>query len=57
MEFIRIYCQEKNCPYHKKTGCCLCEVDAESVKKDPNLVTRNKCKQKNSLIVYGRPAA
>ena len=57
MEFTRIYCQEKNCPYHKKTGCCLCEVDAESVQKAPNLVTRNKCKQKNSLIVYGRPAA
>lgn len=50
MEFTRIYCQEKNCPYHKKTGCCLCEVDAESVKKDPNLVTRNKCKQKNMKI-------
>jgi hypothetical protein len=36
MEFIRIYCQEKN---------------------DPNLVTRNKCKKKNSLVVYGKPAA
>ena len=56
MEFVRIYCQEKNCPYHK-SHCCLCEVDASSVKQEPNLTTRNKCKQKNSKVVLGKPAA
>ena len=55
MEYIPIYCQESSCPYHKK-HCCLCEVNAESVKHDPKLTTRNKCKMKNSKLVIGKPA-
>lgn len=56
MEFVNIYCQEKHCPYHK-SHCCLCEVAVESVKIDPQLTTRNKCKRKNSKLVIGKPEA
>lgn len=56
MKFVNIYCQETNCPYHK-SHCCLCEVTEDSVKMNPQLTTRNKCKQKNSKVVIGKPAA
>lgn len=56
MNYIRVYCQEKDCPFHK-SSCCLCEISEETVKRDPGITTRNKCKKKNSKMVIGKPSS
>ena len=56
MDYVRVYCQEDKCPY-KKSRCCIGEVSKDSVIKDPDLSTRNKCKMKKSKIVIGKPVA
>lgn len=57
-EFKKVLCitGADECPY-KKEHCCLCEVDANSVAQDKQLIIRQKCKVKNSRVVLGTTAA